>query len=735
MRKLLLFSLLLLVPLQAFALTNVTDCQTITSEGDYVMNRSINWTSEGTCFVLQSHNITFDCDGYPITLIGDHNAIFSNGYDNITVKNCDIYHNTTDSDWIVGVYSVNGDNITFYNNSFWTDNGLIGLQFETITNGNMSYNFINMSNAHSVSGSNAINVHTNSNNIKIHDNEIHSYGNFSTTFDVWLSSADNVEIYNNEFFTYNDTSNVIYSEYADNFTLYNNNVTVYSGRESEAFFLISGDNYNVSYNTIYNEGYFEGEGASIRLRDINNSQIHDNIVNNTGEKNVGVFVYDDTIGNYAYNTTIKNNDITTYGSEGRGIVSARVVNMIVDNNTCSMPNQENNGFAYGIYVWGTNDTIITNNVIDTNCYVCYGILFNIEDVEGAYNVNHTAINNTITTSYDYSHGIYDTWVDDMLVFNNTVLTTGYASRGIRFIDVENGNISYNSVTTTNESSHGLFLQQMTENYITNNIWLGYNFVNVTNSGSTPVYSVETVVWDGMYGKNFFVNNEIVDNGQTQLELYGYNNHTELIDQNINKYHFTNTLFSVENTTFGLVNFTTPVTVDGSGRDFGDDMVFGDNYVWVNGSTGLNTTANITLYGVGDRGFENPVILKDGQLCADCINYTSLTAENVKFSVTGFSNYSIGEMPEYCGDSICSTELGENCYTCALDCACSGDNICAWSTLLETFTCQGTYSNIGNQVNGFMQELVPVLIRVIIALGFVGAIAITINYMIRGSGKI
>jgi len=57
----------------------------------------------------------------------------------------------------------------------------------------------------------------------------------------------------------------------------------------------------------------------------------------------------------------------------------------------------------------------------------------------------------------------------------------------------------------------------------------------------------------------------------------------------------------------------------------------------------NVSANITLNGIGNRGFMTPSILKDGVACgSSCYNFTSLTADTVIFNVSSWTNYSIGE---------------------------------------------------------------------------------------------
>ncbi|MBM3303477.1 MAG: hypothetical protein FJY76_00110, partial [Candidatus Aenigmarchaeota archaeon] len=74
------------------------------------------------------------------------------------------------------------------------------------------------------------------------------------------------------------------------------------------------------------------------------------------------------------------------------------------------------------------------------------------------------------------------------------------------------------------------------------------------------------------------------------------------------------------------------------------VAIANNSAYVNSSAlpSLSIPANATLYGIGNRGFSNPRVLKDGFTCTGCTNYTALNANTVLFSVLGWSNYSVGE---------------------------------------------------------------------------------------------
>ena len=106
---------LVLASVQAF---NVTNCTTISSSDVYELNTSIdlgitNWTA---CLDVQAHNVVIDCKGYTITFGGNEtNAVLTDGYDNLTVKDCLIQHNTTDSNLTRPIRILNSDNVTLTN--------------------------------------------------------------------------------------------------------------------------------------------------------------------------------------------------------------------------------------------------------------------------------------------------------------------------------------------------------------------------------------------------------------------------------------------------------------------------------------------------------------------------------------------------------------------------------------------------------------------------------------------
>lgn len=85
-------------------------------------------------------------------------------------------------------------------------------------------------------------------------------------------------------------------------------------------------------------------------------------------------------------------------------------------------------------------------------------------------------------------------------------------------------------------------------------------------------------------------------------------------------------------------------ISGSGESLDDHIQIENSVVYLKtgDNPGLDKPANVTLYNV-PTSYKNPAILKDGVICEDCWNFTSLNAGTVIFNVTGFSTYTIDDV--------------------------------------------------------------------------------------------
>ena len=98
------------------------------------------------------------------------------------------------------------------------------------------------------------------------------------------------------------------------------------------------------------------------------------------------------------------------------------------------------------------------------------------------------------------------------------------------------------------------------------------------------------------------------------------------------------MVNFKNTSFGEIRFLQPI--NGTGINLNSEIYIRNNSIYINNTnSGLNKTANITLYGLS-TSLTNPSIIKNGVVCTDCTNFTSLNAGTVIFNVSSGGSYAI-----------------------------------------------------------------------------------------------
>lgn len=115
------------------------------------------------------------------------------------------------------------------------------------------------------------------------------------------------------------------------------------------------------------------------------------------------------------------------------------------------------------------------------------------------------------------------------------------------------------------------------------------------------------------------------------------------DYNIGNYSFDgnrNYTLIFENSQFGKVVFLRDV--NGTGNNLTRDVEFKNNSIRVRKelNPGLSNSANVTLYGIGNRGFVQPrIVALDIGFYWLVTNYTAFNAENVMFYTASWSEFS------------------------------------------------------------------------------------------------
>jgi parallel beta-helix repeat protein len=522
-----------------------------------------------------------------------------------------IRNNTIITDLAYGIYST-GTYATVENNNI--SSGGSGIYFRSSSLG------FNISN-------NTITTHTNSNADGIYVGQGIGSRIINNTITTATSDSEGINLNGNDVLdtlieknTISSYDAGIYGSSSINTMILNNSITSTNDRGIDSVGL---DNTTISNNTITANGvglYFTTNPINITITgnnittstatsahgiDISNGNyitIVNNLINTTTSSSLGIDI--DGIDDQA--ATVAHNTIITSGSSANGVAIYDLPGTEVWNNTLEVS-------GVGIYV-GTEYIHVHNNEISSS-------IGGGSDGFGIYASHALIENNSLTRSSTWGDGFYLSNADNVTIRNNNITTQGINGHGFYINSGTNGTISDNRITTTN--GDGFYFHSGGTNVIAN---LSRNILSIGGS---------------------YVDLDADPSGNDNITLY---------DQPIGSYELNNIALTIHNSTYGIVRYLSGVTQ--TGTDLSSDILISDNLVDVSDSqAGLDQPANITLFNV--PVFTEPVILRDGALCADCYNFTALVG-TVKFNVTGFSNYSIGENPIECViDADCPT--GKACY--------------------------------------------------------------------------
>lgn len=310
------------------------------------------------------------------------------------------------------------------------------------------------------------------------------------------------------------------------------------------------------------------------------------------------------------NVTVYNNTITTYGAQSRGILLQYVNDSVIEKNSVITTNTNSDGIRY----------------------------------ESSGESGHNAIVYFNTVQVSNGHGVYFKQYSNVTAELNVISVAGSSKVGV-YTEATNLLVNNNNITVNGTGFSAGLYALIFSNPITINGTISNNQISNINTGSlTAGVDLEDYYGRGDLNSIIVSNNEIsgVDSG-TYYDLYvlGNWNGTVIKDSNISKANVTNALLIFENTTYGKINYTQLIMIDNETNLIGNStslVIISDNYV----SSTLDYPATITLYGIGDRGYANPIIYRNNVPCETCVNLTGLEVDNVTFTVTGFSNYSIGD---------------------------------------------------------------------------------------------
>jgi hypothetical protein len=380
-------------------------------------------------------------------------------------------------------------------------------------------------------------------------------------------------------------------------------------------------------------------------------------------------------------------------------LSSYVYNLsFYENSYCGQAITSNLNLTGNLSCSGTGIVIGANNIV-LDC-AGYTIMYGTSSSGENYGIQNPGFSNVtikncnIGSTNDYSNNyaiaFYPGNSNGCLIYNNTL---SGSQRGIIFQTASNTAILNNKIAISLSSpTMGVWINKdskwinVTNNTISTNYWgimtSGGNTSNViisNNSITTTDVKIYLIV-----SLNFTLINNTLSGSGTHLYTAGVSGFLKLTDQPLGDYFFDVNIdrLIVEDTGEGKVEYLVPISASGS--NFSYDMQISNNLISVNSSSGLNKSANLTLYNL--PGFNKPLILRNGVKCnsttsPSCYNYTSLSGTAV-FNVSGFTNYSIGEDTIVCGDNVTSNlNLAGN----LLNCVGNGLNIGADNLVID---CKG-----------------------------------------------
>ncbi|MEK6927532.1 MAG: LamG domain-containing protein [Nanoarchaeota archaeon] len=427
-------------------------------------------------------------------------------------------------------------------------------------------------------------------------------------------------------------------------TIFNNTINVTGSSAISGINIgTTSGNLNISNNTIYTGASGAGTAAILTsTSDVAGLYIGSNQI--LSGYNGGTSGFDGISITAGYGAVVEYNNISVYGSgSNKGMYATGTSNANFTSNTLSISTSAAD--HYGIDIAGVSDgTRLVNNTISlVGTSTQRGINLGSNSI--------SVINNSITmfaTSAPYGISNLATY-DNAYIYGNNVTVNGtndaHAMMIAGFVDnlwIENNNFK-TSGTTRTTATNGPDVVQLVSSasggYITN-ITFKNNIINLSGKGS----AIEMAGSGDFPYDIYFINNNIPRGEYLYLSVQDDYTGLYFYDQDIpGNYSFAGagSTVRVENTSSGRIYFLNYLT--GTGDNFSSDIVIGNNSAYVNSAqTGLNTSANVSLYGLR-TDFSDPKILRNGVLCTTCYNFTSLNAGNVSFNVTGWSNYSIGDI--------------------------------------------------------------------------------------------
>lgn len=457
----------------------IDQCQSLeTQNTEYFLNKSV--TSSDTCFTLAANNITLDCRGYEINYSNtsaEGYGIYSSGFDNSVLKNCIIRQANSTSSSKHGIYMINNQNWTLFNNTVITNSSASnGLYLNLCQNFNVSENTITTS--------------------------------FTSASPMYITFGNNLTLRNNILSSYSVLGHGIYLSGAQNSTLSNNTITISATATNGMYALANAFNNVLSNNTIVMLGT---TGRGIYIAGGNYTSILNN--NCTSYWNsMGIYL------TYSSYTKTESNKIKTTNNSGLDL-----------NGGSGGVLRFNDIAVYGVAT-SSGLSITGNNITasDNNITTFDKTLMGALSLGSGSGINLSNFN--ITTYGAVSPGIYFSETNDDISINNFAVTTfSNNSEGIAFYYYgarsHKATILDSSINTLNSVGINVTREEIPGGW--------FNLTNVTLSNRDIIVSGNFSVFTNWY-LDVNVSNTTSQVDTANVSLYDKNNNllsSEATDNN------------------------------------------------------------------------------------------------------------------------------------------------------------------------------------------------------------
>ena len=379
-----------------------------------------------------------------------------------------------------------------------------------------------------------------------------------------------------------------------------------------------------------------GEGHGINVSYANNTKIDacEISAGGTGTYTSGISF------EYVEGSLVNRSNVYTKGTNSYGIYYS-------SSNQANASETNVSTDYYGVYLSGSGNVTFKDGKVTTS-----GASGDPISVDTIYPATHLHVLGSNLTAEGGATPIYGYYTSSSLFANNSITSIGGNANGIYLYGDSDNNVIENN-TIYDAGGNGIHIEYNSPSNYPQNNNISENSINTGSITGDDVYIYYDFSSASGTGGTWFID-----------QAY-----------KLNTYNFANAWPRVEAKAYGLISWNDPsgTGLSETGGNFSENVTIGNLSAFVGSITdspaGLNSSANITFYFVGDRGFSDPGLYRDGATCTTCSNFTALTENTVVFNNTGWSNYTLVDLG---GGSQCANVNPGTNETCTDDITLAGD---------------------------------------------------------------